>query len=185
MWTKLLPIYCLVQWSRCVLVSYVVQRNSGFNSMPFVASPTTTADFSKNHITVVRFSSLSEASNLKVGFSWLFVSMGFLPDCENCGLRRECRECFPRHRLQRKLLVGRIPTFIMARAPHKPWCMSGWLTRSGGENVPGIPGLFATAILCIWQEAQEGYIWNYLKFIQSCSQASILWTVHWDSFALC
>ena len=27
---------------------------------------------------------------------------------------------------------------------HVPWCMSGWLTHSGGENVPGIPGTFAT-----------------------------------------
>ena len=27
---------------------------------------------------------------------------------------------------------------------HVPWCMSGTLTRSGGENVPGIPGACAT-----------------------------------------
>ena len=29
-------------------------------------------------------------------------------------------------------------------AMHAPWCMSGSLTRSGGENVPGIPGACAT-----------------------------------------
>ena len=34
-----------------------------------------------------------------------------------------------------------------------PWCMSGSLTRGGGENVPGIPGACAPAILRIWQEA--------------------------------
>ena len=35
-------------------------------------------------------------------------TMGLLPDTWNCGLRmhRECRERFPRHRLQRKLLVS-------------------------------------------------------------------------------
>ena len=27
---------------------------------------------------------------------------------------------------------------------HVPWCMSGSLTRDGGENVPGIPGACAT-----------------------------------------
>ena len=27
---------------------------------------------------------------------------------------------------------------------HVPWCMSGSLTRGGGENVPGIPGAWAT-----------------------------------------
>ena len=27
---------------------------------------------------------------------------------------------------------------------HVPWCMSGTLTRGGGENVPGIPGACAT-----------------------------------------
>ena len=27
---------------------------------------------------------------------------------------------------------------------HVPWCMSGWLTRGGGEYIPGIPGACAT-----------------------------------------
>ena len=38
---------------------------------------------------------------------WL-SQMGLLPDTENCWLRmrRECRERFPRHRLQRKPLVS-------------------------------------------------------------------------------
>ena len=37
-----------------------------------------------------------------------FPSMGLLPDMQNCGLRmrRECRECVPRHRFQRKLLIS-------------------------------------------------------------------------------
>ena len=36
---------------------------------------------------------------------------------------------------------------------HVPWCMSGPLTRGGGENVRGIPGACAPTILRIWQEA--------------------------------
>ena len=27
---------------------------------------------------------------------------------------------------------------------HVPWCMSGSLTSGGGENVPGLPGAYAT-----------------------------------------
>ena len=40
--------------------------------------------------------------------SWCSFPMGLLPDTENCELRmrRECRERFPRHPLQRKPLVS-------------------------------------------------------------------------------
>ena len=67
------------------------------------------------------------------------ISMGLLPDMQNCGLRmhRDCRERFPRHRLQRKPLVSD-PDM------HHGTCMSGSLTRGGGENVPDIPGACAT-----------------------------------------
>ena len=63
--------------------------------------------------------------------------IGLLLDTQNCGLcmRRECRERFPRHRLQRKdpgMHHGVCVT-------HVPWCRSRSLTRGGGENVPGIP----------------------------------------------
>ena len=33
---------------------------------------------------------------------------------------------------------------------HVPWCMSGSLTRGGGENVPRIPGACTTRNFCIW-----------------------------------
>ena len=58
-------------------------------------------------------------------------------------MRWECRERFPRHRLQRKPLSdpgmhhGTCVTYV-------PWWMSGSLTRGGGENVHGIPGACAT-----------------------------------------
>ena len=69
-------------------------------------------------------------------------TMGLLPDTQNCGLRRrrECRERFPRHRLQRKPLVSDPGMHHGTCVTHVPWCMSGSLTRGGGENVPGIPG---------------------------------------------
>ena len=72
--------------------------------------------------------------------------MGLLPDTYNCGLRmhRECRERFPRHRLHKKLLVSDPGMHHGTCVTHVPWCMSGSLTRGGGENVPGIPGACAT-----------------------------------------
>ena len=72
--------------------------------------------------------------------------MGLLPDTENCGLclRRECRERFPSHRRQRKPLVSDPGMRHGTCVTHVSWCMSGSLTRSGGENVPGIPGTCAT-----------------------------------------
>ena len=41
-------------------------------------------------------------------WTWTCEGMGLLPDTKNCGLcmRRECRERFPRHRLQMKPLVS-------------------------------------------------------------------------------
>ena len=65
-------------------------------------------------------------------------TMGLLPDKQNCGLRmrRECQECFPRHRLQRKPRVNDPGT-------HRGTCLT-CLTRGGEENVPGIPGACAT-----------------------------------------
>ena len=73
-------------------------------------------------------------------------AMGLLLDTQNCGLRmrRECRERFPRHWLQRKALVSDPGMHHGTCVTHVPWCISGSLTRGGGENVPGIPGACAT-----------------------------------------
>ena len=83
--------------------------------------------------------------------------MGLLPDTLNCGLcmRRECRECFPRHQLQRKPLVSNPSMHHDTCVTHVPWCMLGSLTRGGGENVPRIPGACATHNVIIWQEAHS------------------------------
>ena len=53
---------------------------------------------------------------------------------------------FPRRRIKRKLLVSDPGMHHGTCVTHVPWCMSGSLTRSGGENVPGIPGVCAPAI---------------------------------------
>ena len=47
---------------------------------------------------------------------------------------------FSRHRLQRKPLVSHPSIHHGACITQVPWCMSGSLTRGGGENVPSIPG---------------------------------------------
>ena len=72
--------------------------------------------------------------------------MGLLPDTPNCRLRmrRECRERFPCHRLQRKPLVSDPGMHHGTCVTHVPWCMSGSLTRSGGDHAPGIPSACAT-----------------------------------------
>ena len=72
--------------------------------------------------------------------------MGLLPDTQTCVLRmrRECRERFPRPLAQRKPLVSDPYMHHGTCVMHVPWCMSGLLTRGDGENVPGIPGTFAT-----------------------------------------
>ena len=72
--------------------------------------------------------------------------LGLLPDAENCGLhmRREYRERFSRHRLQKKSPVSDPEMHHGASVKHVPWCMSGSLTCGVGGNVPGIPGACAT-----------------------------------------
>ena len=60
----------------------------------------------------------------------------------------------PRRRLQRKPLVGDPGMHHGTCVTHVSWCMSGSLTRTGGENVPGIPGACAPTFLRIWQEAR-------------------------------
>ena len=59
-------------------------------------------------------------------------------------MHRECRERFPRHRLQRKPLVSDPGMHHGTCVTHVPWCISGSQTLGGGENVPGIPGACAT-----------------------------------------
>ena len=68
-------------------------------------------------------------------------AMGLLPDTENCGLRtrRECRERYPRHRLQRKPQISDHHMHHGKCVSHVPWCMSESLTRGGGETFSALP----------------------------------------------
>ena len=71
-------------------------------------------------------------------------------------MRRGCWERFPRHQLQRQLLVSDLGMHHGTCVTHVPWCMSGSLTRGDGKNVPGIPGACTTRNFIIWQEAHGG-----------------------------
>ena len=70
-----------------------------------------------------------------------------------CACAGNAGNVFPRRRIQRKPLVSDPGMHHCTCVTHVPWCMSGSLTRGGGENVPGFPGACAPAILRIWQEA--------------------------------
>ena len=59
-------------------------------------------------------------------------------------MRRECWDHFPCQRLHKKPLVSDPDMHHGTCVTHVPWCMSGLLTRGGGENVPCIPGACAT-----------------------------------------
>ena len=54
------------------------------------------------------------------------------------------RECFPRHRLQRKPPVSDPRMHHGTCITHVQWCMPGSLTRVGGGNVPGNPSACTT-----------------------------------------
>ena len=58
-------------------------------------------------------------------------------------MRLECRERFPRHLLQRKPRLSDPSMDYGTCVTLVPWCMSGSLTRGGGEYVPDIPGALA------------------------------------------
>ena len=74
-----------------------------------------------------------------------------------CACARNAGNVSPHCRFQRKPLVSDPGMHHGTCVTHVPWCMSGSLTCGDGENVPGIPGACAPAILRIWQEAHRGW----------------------------
>ena len=80
-----------------------------------------------------------------------------------CACAGDAGNVFPTRRLQRKPLVSDPDMHHGTCVMHVPWCMSGSLTCGGGENVPGIPGACAPAILRICQEAPD--MCEYIKII--------------------
>ena len=99
-------------------------------------------------------------------------------------MRRECRERFPRHRLQRKSFVNDPG---MHHVTHVPWCMSISLTHDGGENVPGIPGACATRNIAYLVRGPWYLHWhmskwsNRLPIIQALSITPWEWNLPWYS----
>ena len=73
-----------------------------------------------------------------------------------CACAGNAGNVFPHRRFRREPLVSDPGMHHGTCVTHVPWCMSGSLTCGGGENVPGIPGACAPAILRIWQEAHWG-----------------------------
>ena len=102
---------------------------------------------------VCRFSSLSQISILGYPIcvcAWASYQIRKIAGCACAG---NAGNVFPRRRFQRKLLVSDPGMHHGTCVTHVPWCMSGSLTCGDGENVPGIPGACAPAVLRIWQEA--------------------------------
>ena len=73
-------------------------------------------------------------------------------------------ERFPRHQLQRKPFVSGPGMHHGTCVTHVLWCMSGSLTRFGGENVPGIPGACATLNFMYLARGP----WEVLHWIKIC-----------------
>ena len=96
--------------------------------------------------------------------SWASYQIRKIAGCACAG---NAGNVFPRRRFQRKPLVSDPGMHHGTCVTHVPWCMSGSLTCGDGENVPGIPGACAPAILRIWQEAH--------LISRNASVISVLW----------
>ena len=66
-----------------------------------------------------------------------------IPKITGCACAGNAGNAFPATDFKRNHKLA-ILACITARASHVPWCMSGSLTRGGGENDPSIPGAWAT-----------------------------------------
>ena len=96
----------------------------------------------------------------RISIPWASYQIRKIAGCACAG---NAGNVFPRRRFQRKPLVSDPGMHHGTCVTHVPWCMSGSLTCGDGENVPGIPGACAPAILRIWQEA-HGMICSYWLF---------------------
>ena len=83
-----------------------------------------------------------------VNFKWQWTSYQ-IRKIAGCACAENARNVSPRRLFQRKPLVSDSGMHHGTCVTHVPWCMSGSLTCGDGENVPGIPGACAPAILRI------------------------------------
>ena len=96
------------------------------------------------HLNLFKRGESPEFSLISAASQWASNQIRKIGGCACAG---NAGNFFPRRRIQRK------PRVSDPGMHHGTWCMSGLLTRGGGENVPVIPGAYAPAIWRIWQEA--------------------------------
>ena len=87
--------------------------------------------------------------------------------CQIRGLhmRRECRERFPRHWLQRKPLVSDPGMHHGTCVTHVPWCISGSLIRYGGGWGGGGGGGVGGVCVC----GGGGEVWTFPAILGACA----------------
>ena len=134
-------------------------------------------DKNKSHIQYRSFMHLSICCTV-VGAAVIWASYQ-IHKIAGCACAGNAGNVFPRRRFKRKPLVSDPGMHHGTCVTHVPWCMSGSLTCGDGENVPGIPGACAPAILRIWQEAHGEWrpthaafciMWAHIS--QSCLSSS-------------
>ena len=107
-----------------------------------------------------------------------------------CACAGNAGNVFPRRRFQRKPLVSDPGMHHGTCVTHVPWCMSGSLTCGDGENVPGIPGACAPAILRIWQETHRMALAavllssSFMKFSQDFFWQEQSWCFLWHEYCI-
>ena len=82
-----------------------------------------------------------EIKNMSAGMPWTSYQISKIAGAHAPGMPGTF---FPTYGLQSKPLVSDPDMHQGTCMMHVPWCMSGSLTRGGGEIVPGIPGACAT-----------------------------------------
>ena len=102
-----------------------------------------------------------------------------------CACAGNAGNVFPHRWFQREPLVSDPGMHHGTCLTHLPWCMSGSLTCGDGENVPGIPGACAPAILRIRYEAHAGmaiviHCTVWIGWCLMCSGKCWSNTLNWD-----
>ena len=131
----------VIIWTNHGLVYWRIYASLGLNQLVMCSSHFFT------HIARSCFTGTGQAYNWP---TWASYQIRKIAGCACAG---NAGNVFPRRRFQRKPIVSDPGMHHGTCVTHVPWCMSGSLTCGDGENVPGIPGACAPAILRIWQEA--------------------------------
>ena len=88
---------------------------------------------------------------------------------------RECRERSPGHRLQTKPLVSDPGVHHVTCVTYVPWCLSGSLTRSGGESIPGACANRNLTYLASGPLSEPKMIYFTVAYIHHQTWSILLW----------